>query len=107
MAGEESEVRIFGDQELNNAFVAHFAGNIVRTHDLETLVDAAFRLRDDSGVAFLLIGSGSKSSYVRRTVDEHGLTNVRVLGFQPRADLPTMLTACDMAVVRSSWGWRA
>src|SRR5262249_58751898 len=73
---------------LNKAFVVQFAGNMGRTHDLEILVNAASRLSDDSGVGFLLIGTGSKNAYVRRAVSERGLTNVRVLGYQPRAHLP-------------------
>ena len=84
---------------LDGMFVVQFAGNMGRTHDLETVVDAAARLREDAGITFLLIGSGGKSAYVRRAVDAQGLSNVRLLGYQPRADLPMMLTACDVAMV--------
>jgi glycosyltransferase involved in cell wall biosynthesis len=84
---------------LNGRFVVQFAGNMGRTHDLESVISAARHLREDAGIAFLMIGSGSKSGYVRRTAEEGGLSNVRVLGYQPRADLPVMLTACDVAVV--------
>ena len=46
---------------LDGTFVVQFAGNMGRTHDLETVVDAAARLREDAGITFLLIGSGGKS----------------------------------------------
>ena len=57
---------------------------------------AAERL-EGSGVLFVFIGDGGQRPKI--VAASRRLTNVRVLDFVPRADVPLSLTACDLSVI--------
>lgn len=84
---------------LANKFVVQYAGNMGRTHDLETIIDAARALKGDPDFHFLMIGWGAKSPMVERAAREEGLANVTALGPQPRSEQQVFLNACDLAVI--------
>jgi colanic acid biosynthesis glycosyl transferase WcaI len=80
-------------------FVVQYAGNIGRTHGVETLLDAARELRDDPSTAFMIIGSGAGRAAVDRAIASENLGNVTLLEPVPREELGTALNACDVSVV--------
>ena len=79
--------------------VVLYSGNLGLFHDLETIIEAADRLRDVDDVVFLFIGGGGKKEKLVRMVREKGLRNVMFLPYQPREHLPFSLTAGDIGVV--------
>lgn len=76
-----------------------YSGNLGDTHNLDSLLDVANRLRDRGDLGFLIIGSGSKWAALRATIEDHQLQNVKLLPFQPESMLPQTLPAGDVAVV--------
>jgi glycosyltransferase involved in cell wall biosynthesis len=84
---------------LQDKFVVQYSGNMGRTHGLEPLVEAAGRLRNDTDVHFLFIGSGAKRRWLEQTVSGEELSNVTILPYQPRSDLAVSLNACDLAII--------
>ncbi|MBI4667957.1 MAG: glycosyltransferase family 4 protein [Elusimicrobia bacterium] len=76
-----------------------YSGNFGETHDLATLLDAAKKLGLRKEIHFLLVGAGSKRSWVETMVINECLTNVTMLAFQPEETLPFLLAAGDVAVV--------
>jgi glycosyltransferase involved in cell wall biosynthesis len=70
-----------------------------RTHDLESIVEAARALSGDERFHFLLLGGGAKSPVVAEAVARHGLGNVTIAGQRPRAEQQMFLNACDVAVI--------
>lgn len=84
---------------LNDKFVLMYAGNIGHPTDIETIVEAADRLRGEPSIHFVFVGSGAKSGWLEKEVRERGLDNVSVLGQLPREDQNTFLNACDVGLV--------
>jgi len=84
---------------LEGRFVVLFAGVMGYAQDMETIVEAAARLREESRVVFLLVGDGSERAGVERRVGELNLANVRLLPFVPREDYPQLVAACDVGLV--------
>jgi colanic acid biosynthesis glycosyl transferase WcaI len=84
---------------LQDKFVIQYAGNMGRTHGLETLWESAEGLRSVKDVHFLFIGSGGKKKWLELAVKRSGLTNVTLLPFRPRHDLVHSLNACDVAII--------
>lgn len=84
---------------LAGKFVAQYAGNMGRTHDLESIVEAARALAGDDQFHFLLLGGGAKSRAVTEGVARYALRNVTVAGQKPRSEQQTFLNACDVAVI--------
>ena len=88
-------------QELGLAkkLVVMYSGNMGVSHDMETLVDAADRLRDRDGVRFLFIGEGGRKDMVADLVRTKRLDNVTLLPYQPVERLPISLTCGDISLV--------
>jgi len=83
---------------LNHHFVVQYAGRLGRTHNVESLLDAA-QLLSNTNVVFQFIGDGWKKERLESLAAERGFVNVRFLPYQPMDCLPQMLSAADLAVV--------
>ena len=64
------------DKFFRKKFVFMFAGNLGKAQSLETLIDAAYLLRDESDIEFILIGDGSEKSNLINKVDKLNLKNI-------------------------------
>lgn len=82
---------------LSGKFVVGYSGNLGRAHDFETVLAAAERLRDQSHIVFLMIGSGKHSEDLIKAVKARGLENsFRFQPYQERAMLPHSLGVADV-----------
>jgi glycosyltransferase involved in cell wall biosynthesis len=99
--GDRHANALLAELGLSTRWVVQYAGNMGRTHGLETLVDAAATLRTVAAdVHFLLIGSGARMEWLRDAVSRsEGTNNITVLPSRPRSDQNNFLNACDVAVV--------
>jgi glycosyltransferase involved in cell wall biosynthesis len=84
----------FGDK-----LVVMYSGNHSVVHPLDTLLEAALRLRDDPRFLFVFIGGGVRKREVTAFRDRHGLENIRQLPYQPREKIHISLAAADFHVV--------
>ena len=76
-----------------------YAGNMGRSQDLDTVLDAAGRVAAElPQVQFLFIGSGTEEARLRRRVESEGLENVR---FHPRCSRSEVaaIMACAQAAL--------
>lgn len=85
--------------QLDEKFVVMYAGNHSPCHPLNTLLDAAERLRHNQDVLFCFVGGGSEFAGVRQFANARELTNILCLPYQPRAELAALLSAADLHVV--------
>ena len=76
-----------------------YSGNMGIGHDIETILEAARRLRDRDEIRFVFIGSGPKWQLVDQARKSEDLSNVTLLGWQPDEVLPYSLPTADIAVV--------
>jgi glycosyltransferase involved in cell wall biosynthesis len=93
----------FIDQHgLREKFVVLYSGNMGRGHEFDTLLGAARKLSHRSDTVFLFIGDGAKKREVETAAAE--LSNVRLLPYQKREDLPYSLGAGDLFAITQSDG---
>jgi colanic acid biosynthesis glycosyl transferase WcaI len=85
--------------DLATKFVVQYSGNMGLLHDIESLVHAAARLRDEPQIHFLFIGKGRRRQSAESLSRRLGLTNITWLDFVPREQLPETLTCCHAAIV--------
>lgn len=76
-----------------------YSGNMGLGHDIETILAAAWRLRDDPHIHFMFIGAGPKWKLVDETIHAERLTNVTLLPWQPEEILPYVFATADVGVV--------
>ena len=85
---------------LENRFVICYIGTMGMAHGLETLVEAAERLRQSAPQAlFLLVGEGAEKERIIALVQSRGLTNLRFVDQQPRQKIPDYIGASDVCLV--------
>ena len=94
--GRESFRRQLG---LEKKFVVMYSGNHSPLHPLDTVLQAALRLRNNPEIAFVFVGGGSEFVRVKAFARELNLTNVVCLSYQPLEHLASSLSAADLQVV--------
>jgi len=84
---------------LEGKFIVLYAGNIGYPNDIETIVYAARKLKEDDSVHFIFIGSGTKKRKLLSLINRFQLTNITVLPVMPRDKQNEFLNACDVCLV--------
>ena len=85
---------------IEDKFVVCYVGTMGMAHGLETMVEAAARLRDTAPqVLFLLIGEGADKERIKAMAQSRGLTNLRFVDQQPREKIPAYISASDACLV--------
>lgn len=81
--------------------VVGYAGSHGLPNALDTLLDAAATLREEA-FEFVLVGDGHEKPRLARRVADEGLDRVHLLPPIPKAQVPALLAAVDLAYI----GWR-
>jgi glycosyltransferase involved in cell wall biosynthesis len=76
-----------------------YSGNLGNTHDIETFLAAAKKLRKEHSIHFMIIGEGAKSNIVEKAKLDDNLENLTILPFQPESVLPLSLPTADISVI--------
>lgn len=84
---------------LEGKFVVMYSGNHSPCHPLDTLLQAALRMKGDSRLMFLFIGGGAQFPKVKAFAADHDLPNVKTLPYQPIERLSASLSSADLHVV--------
>ncbi len=87
------------EYKLGRRFVVMFAGNLGMVQGLDTIIDAAARMRESADVAFVFVGDGADRGRLRRLVAEQGLDNVHFFGHHSAAEMPAFLSGADALLV--------
>jgi glycosyltransferase involved in cell wall biosynthesis len=80
--------------------IVGYAGSHGLPNALDVLLDAAALLRDEA-IDFVLVGDGLEKPRLARRVRDEGLANVALFDAVPKAQIPTLLRAMDIAYI----GW--
>jgi glycosyltransferase involved in cell wall biosynthesis len=97
----EDVARALTEARQAGRMVVGYAGSMGLPNALDTLLDAAALLR---GVAlqFVLVGDGHEKARLARRVAEEHIDNVTLLPPVPKAQIPSLLGAIDIAYI----GWQ-
>jgi hypothetical protein len=66
---------------------------------LETVLEAADRLRDNPDIAFLFVGEGARKDHLVGMAGSMQLSNVHFVGEQPRERVPSYIATSDVSLV--------
>jgi glycosyltransferase involved in cell wall biosynthesis len=83
---------------LDQKFVALYAGALGLANDLDTLIEAAVLLREESSIHFLLVGDGKERQRLEAEVRLRKLPNITFAGAQPKTAMPEALAAADACI---------
>ena len=84
--------------------VVLYSGNMGISHDIDTMLGAAKRLRNRSDILFLFIGGGDKYQTVVDYQATNQLDNIAVYPYQEESDLPYTMTLASISLVALDGG---
>jgi colanic acid biosynthesis glycosyl transferase WcaI len=84
---------------LGERFIVMYSGNIGLSQQLESVLEAAGRVRDDKRILFAIIGEGVRKKWLQGRARAMGLTNVVFLPYQPKEKLGESLAAADLHLI--------
>jgi glycosyltransferase involved in cell wall biosynthesis len=84
---------------LADKFVVMHSGNIGLSQSLETVVEAAARLREVPDIQVVFVGEGVKKAQLQERAQALGLANVTFLPFTPKERLSESFATADVFVV--------
>lgn len=90
--------------QLQDKFVVLYAGNIAETQGVRTAIRAAQALAAYPDIRMVIVGEGRQLAVLNRFRQQLGLTNVLLLPFVPRVELPDMLAAADVGLILQKHG---
>lgn len=84
---------------ISGQILVGYVGLHGRFQGLDTILEAAKKLKHDNKFRFVFVGEGVEKSRLRGFVNENNLINVLFLDPKPKSDMPTFVASCDIAVV--------
>lgn len=83
-------------EDMPSGFNIVFAGNMGAAQSLETIVAAAYELKDVDGLNWVMIGDGRRKAWMMQEVDRLGIAgNVVFLGRKPAEEMPNYFSVAD------------
>lgn len=93
------ENKLLQSTGFDSRLVFLYAGNMGYPNDMETIIAAAEKYREDERFGFIFLGTGVKRKWLEKMVSDHNLANVLLLDPRPRSEQNEFLNACDVALV--------
>lgn len=87
------------ENNFGEKIVIMYSGNHAYVHPLETLLETALRLQDNSNFLFVFVGGGVRKKDVTEFKNKYQLNNIIQLPFQPRENIHNSLGSSDIQVV--------
>ncbi|HJN24702.1 MAG TPA: glycosyltransferase family 4 protein [Rhodospirillales bacterium] len=84
---------------VDGKFVIGYVGTHGMAHALGNVLDTAERLKDETGVCFLLAGAGAERDALMAAAKRRQLDNVIFMPRQPKELMPAVWSLCDVALV--------
>ena len=96
---EKSNNPLAQELGVQDTFNILYSGNQGKCHDLITLIDTAFILREIKNIRFIIIGDGVQNKTIKNLSHKYKLKNCLFLPFQEKDVLPYSLTLADLSIV--------
>lgn len=95
---EQSREELREELGWSERFVSIYTGALGTANDIDTILGAAERLRDDPRFLFAFAGSGKEEVRLRKLAEGMELENVQFLGVQPKDRIAELLKASDLCL---------
>jgi glycosyltransferase involved in cell wall biosynthesis len=92
------------DLGIQDKFIVQYSGNMGLWHDIDTFVQAAAKLQNNSHIQFLFIGNGMRQRQAQQLSQELELNNIIWMDFVPTDKLNISLTCAHIALISLNSG---
>lgn len=87
------------EYDLQNKFVVGYVGTHGMAHGLQNILLAAEQLQEHKDIVFIFVGGGAERKKIELLAEEKKLKNVRMIGKQPKENMPAIWSLCDLSLV--------
>lgn len=98
-SSESRKNQLFSSIVKDGNLIVSYFGNMGICQDLETIVDAIRKLKDDNKIQFMFAGHGNKMETLKDIVEEEHLNNVHIFDFLHGQDFQDALYISDCFIV--------
>jgi glycosyltransferase involved in cell wall biosynthesis len=83
---------------LQDKFVVLYAGALGQANDIDSILRAAQRLKDEDKIRFVLFGDGKERTRLQSEAERMNLSNVIFGGVRPKKDMPQVVASADVCL---------
>jgi glycosyltransferase involved in cell wall biosynthesis len=87
---------------LDNKFIAVFAGNFGIPQKMEFLIEVAELIRERKEILFLFVGDGTEKNMIRKLIKDKNLENIQIIDQLSKQAYLELLHECDVGIVSLS-----
>ena len=91
--------KIFNDLKKQNKIIIGYTGGHALSNSLNTIIDAADHLKNNSDFVFVLVGSGNEKENLQQQVQSKQLSNVLFLDPVSKNQIPELLGLMDFLII--------
>ncbi len=85
-------------------FAVVYAGNIGKAQSVQTIIEAAKLLKDNSSIGFYIFGAGVEQDHICKTIAEYDLKQVHMYPLQPYERISEVYSLGDASIVTCKKG---
>jgi len=79
-------------------FVVMYTGNMGVANDLDTIIDAAEKLKDMKDIVFYFVGGGMRKLELEKSCKDKKIKNVIFVGSYPKEHIPAVIDCADVCI---------
>ena len=83
---------------VDDKFVVLYAGALGQANDIDTILRAAERLKDEDKIRFVLFGDGKERTRLQAEAERMKLSNVIFAGVRPKKEMPQIVASADVCL---------
>ncbi len=83
---------------VDDKFVVLYAGALGQANDIDTILRAAERLKNEDKICFVLFGDGKERTRLQSEAERMNLSNVIFAGVRPKKDMPQVVASADVCL---------
>ena len=84
---------------IQEKYIVSYAGNMGPAQGLESFIDSAGLLRDETEIQFMMMGDGILRESLKKRIEKLGLNNFTFLSYQPYSTMSQIYAASDICLV--------
>ena len=94
-----SEISAENQQILDNKFNVVFAGNMGKAQSLDTVIEVAKQLKNESRIQFVFVGQGTETQRLKQICEDSQIDNVKFIPQMPMQKVGAILRKADVLLV--------
>ena len=83
---------------VDDQFVVLYAGALGQANDIDTILRAAERLKDEDKTCFVLFGDGKERNRLQAEAERMNISNLIFAGVRPKRDMPQVVASADVCL---------